>query len=1198
VRYAFWIDRGGTFTDCIQHDRSTGALAMTKVLSSDRAPLVGIRKLLGLEPDAPIPPCEVRMGTTVATNALLERRGAPVGLVITRGFRDLLEIGDQTRPRLFDLDIRKPPPLYRRVVEVDARCAADGTVLACEPVAALRDQLRALRAEVSSLAVVVLHAYAGGRLETLIGELAREVGFEHVALSHALAPQIGLLARASTTVLDAYLSPLLADYLALLSAELPGSRLLLMQSGGGLAPPEAFRAQHSLLSGPAGGVVACARVARQVGAAQAIGFDMGGTSTDVCRYAGELERVYERAVAGVPVMAPMLDIHTVAAGGGSLCRTDGLRFQVGPESAGADPGPLCYGNPRATELTITDVNLVLGRLLPDHFPFELRREPALDALERMRARLAEAGLELDGWQIARGMLRIANANMAEAIARVSVARGYDAREHTLIVFGGAGGQHACAVAQLLGIETICFHPLAGVLSAYGIGLAPLTHHAQADAGRRELDETTLAELEPSRRLLESEARAALAARGIPASDVRLSATLDVGYAGTETTLGLRIDSAEHMRSAFEREHRRLFGYVRAGQPLVAHQLRVEAASVPPELVPPAAVAVAAAAPERTTLVYGPDDESPSLAEVYARAALAPGQRITGPAIVLDGTGSIVVDRGFELSVGGDGILRAARVHTEDSGTVARGAQTQPGDAPAAGDGADPIELELMSNRFMSIAEQMGHVLRRTASSTNIRERLDFSCAVFTRNAGLVANAPHIPVHLGAMSESVLAVWRLHPEPERGDVFVVNDPALGGSHLPDITVVSPVHDRAGNVVAFVASRGHHADVGGTTPGSMPADSTRLEEEGVVLRGERLVSRGVFAREALLGWLTTGPYPARAPDANVADLEAQLAANQRGVDLLVELLDRRGVDFVSRYMDLILDYAEQRVRASIASLSPGSRRCLDRMDDGTIVAVEVTVADGQLHIDFSGTSGEHAGNLNSPRAVTLSAVLYVLRALVAEDIPLNGGRLRPVRVTIPCPSLLDPSPGRAVAAGNVETSQRVVDVLLGALGCQAASQGTMNNLTFGNQRLGYYETLAGGAGAGPGRDGASAVHTHMTNTRITDPEILEARYPVRLLEFSVRRGSGGAGAFRGGDGVVRELMFLLPLDVAILSDRRATVPFGLAGGEPGAPGRNLSNGHELPGRAHFKVQPGDRLRIETPGGGGYGIPALADSTPRGA
>lgn len=1191
MRYAFWIDRGGTFTDCIQHDRSTGALAVTKVLSSDRAPLVGIRQLLGIGDHVPIPPCEVRMGTTVATNALLERRGAPVGLVITRGFGDLLEIGDQTRPRLFDLDIQKAAPLYRRVLEVDMRCRPDGSVLACEPVAELRDKLRALRGEVSSLAVAVLHAYAGGGLETLIGEVAREVGFEHVALSHALAPQIGMLARTSTTVLDAYLSPLLADYLALLSAELPGSRLLLMQSGGGLAPPDAFRAQHSLLSGPAGGVVACARVAQQTGAAQAIGFDMGGTSTDVCRYAGELERVYERHVAGIPVMAPMLDIHTVAAGGGSLCRTDGQRLQVGPESAGADPGPSCYGDPRATELTITDVNLVLGRLLPDHFPFELRPAPALAALERQRARLAEGGQQLDAMQIARGFLRIANANMAEAIARVSVARGYDVRQHALIVFGGAGGQHACRVAELLGIETILFHPLAGVLSAYGIGLAPLTHHAQADAGRRELDESALAELEPVRLRLEADASAALAARGVPTSGVRLSVTLDVGYAGTETPLALRIDSAERLRAAFEREHRRLFGYVRPEHALVVHQLRVEAASTPPELVPPAATSGAAAAPVRTSPLYGPDDETPSLAHVYERTALAPGQRVLGPAIVLDGTGSIVVDPGFELSVRADGILRAARMQDATRASA-------PAELPGpSSDAADPIELELMSNRFMSIAEQMGHVLRRTASSTNIRERLDFSCAVFTRDAGLVANAPHIPVHLGAMSESVLAVWRLHPEPERGDVFVVNDPALGGSHLPDITVVTPVHDRAGAVVAFVASRGHHADVGGTTPGSMPADSRRLEEEGVVLRGERIVSRGVFAREALLKWLTAGPYPARAPHANIADLEAQIAANQRGVELLVELLEQRGVRFVARYMGLILDYAEQRVRALIASLPSGSRRCTDRMDDGTCVDVLVTATDGQLHIDFSGSSGEHAGNSNSPRAVTLSAVLYVLRALVAEDIPLNGGCLRPVRVTIPSPSLLDPSPGRAVAAGNVETSQRVVDVLLGAFGRLAASQGTMNNLTFGNERLGYYETLAGGAGAGPYQAGASAVHTHMTNTRITDPEILEARYPVRLLEFSVRRGSGGAGALRGGDGVVRELSFLEPLEGAILSDRRATVPFGLAGGAPAAPGRNLLNGRELPGRASFRVQPGDRLRIETPGGGGYGPPAAADNGARG-
>jgi 5-oxoprolinase (ATP-hydrolysing) len=1191
VRYAFWVDRGGTFTDCIKHDRVSGTLEVTKVLSNDRAPLVGIRRLLGLREDESIPASEVRLGTTVATNALLERRGAPCGLVISRGFRDVLVIGDQTRPQLFDLNIQRPERLYRRVVEVDARCLPDGSVLCCEPPQQMRERLRALRSEgITSVAIVILHAYAGGQIETLIGELAKEVGFEHVALSHALAPQIGLLGRASTSVFDAYLTPLVSRYLAQLEGELPGSQLWLMQSGGGLSHPEAFRAQHSLLSGPAGGVIAYAEVARQVGASSAIGFDMGGTSTDVSRYAGELERVYEREVAGIPVMAPMLDIHTVAAGGGSVCRCDGLCLSVGPESAGADPGPLCYGKVGAHELTLTDVNLVLGRLLPERFPFELQRAPALQALEVMRARLADQGQERSVEQIAQGLLQIANANMAEAIAQVSVMRGYDVRSHALVVFGGAGGQHACMIADLLGISMIVFHPLAGVLSALGMGLAPLRHHVQADAGRAELRDAVLASLPPTLTRLRAEAEAELAARGVAASEMRSRVTLELGYAGTETHLELELDSAEALRSRFAAEHRRLFGYDRPEQPVWLHQLRVEVSSSPP-LLPASNRTWQGSArphevPPRTTSLWGVHGDAPQSARVYAREALQPGQSIAGPAIVLDDTGSIVVDAGFELAARADGTLLVTRGAALAPERLSAEARPEAGAASAEGAAPDPVLLELMGNRFMSIARQMGHALRRTASSTNIRERLDFSCAVFDGSAMLVANAPHIPVHLGAMAESVLAIQRLHPTPARGDVFVTNDPAMGGSHLPDITVVTPVHDAAGHVVFFVASRGHHADVGGTSPGSMPPDSRELSEEGVVFRGERIVSGGVFSRDAVLAVLASGPYPARSPAVNVADLEAQIAANQRGVELLGQLISEQGVDRVQRYMAHILTYAEQRVRALIATLPEGKQQCSDSMDDGTRVTVEVTIAGGHLHIDFSGSSPEHTGNLNSPRAVTLSAVLYVLRALIAERIPLNGGCLRPVTVSIPTPSLLSPGPGRAVAAGNVETSQRVVDVLLGALGKLAASQGTMNNLTFGNERLGYYETLAGGAGAGPGFAGASAVHTHMTNTRITDAELLESRYPVRVVEFSVRPGSGGDGRWRGGDGLVRELEFLEPLDVSLLSDRRVSRPFGLAGGEPAASGRNLLNGQPVPGRAALHVKAHDRLRIETPGGGGYG------------
>ncbi|MEY2936926.1 MAG: hypothetical protein RL033_7675 [Pseudomonadota bacterium] len=1196
MRYAFWVDRGGTFTDCILHDRVDGRLEVTKVLSSDRAPLIGIRQLLGLSADAAIPPSEVRMGTTLATNALLERRGVRSALLITRGFRDLLEIGDQTRPQLFDLHIPPPERLYERVIEIESRAGPDGSVIAREPRAQLEAQLAQLRSTgIQSLAVVVLHAYTAVALEEEVRDAARAVGFEHIALSHEVAPQIGLLGRAATSVLDAYLTPLLVEYLAGLERELPGSKLWLMQSGGGLTLRRGFRAQHSFLSGPAGGVVAAAEVVRQAGLSRAISFDMGGTSTDVARYAGEFERVYERNIAGMKVLAPMLDIHTVAAGGGSICRLDGGRFQVGPASAGAQPGPLCYGHPDAAELTVTDLNLALGRLQPDLFPLPLNARRVRSALEEVQGRLGAGGQSWTAVQIAQGMLRVANANMAEAIARVSVARGYDPRDHALVVFGGAGGQHACSVAELLGIETILFHPLAGVLSAYGMGLAPMTRHAQADAGRQPLSAGLLQQLQTRLQVLEQQVLQALQADGIHSDRTRLRPCLDLSYAGSETVLTLDVGTADAVRESFEQQHERWFGYRRPGHPILALQLRVEGSSLPESAIGSAAGAAPATdkptpaereLPEaqRQSVFWSPTDPEPFEAPVFLRSQLRPGQRIVGPALVLETTGSIVIDRGYHLFAGTDGVLRVTR-------DVA--ARVTPAPADSAPREPDAVQLELMGNRFMSIAQQMGEVLRRTALSTNIRERLDFSCAIFDRGAQLIANAPHIPVHLGAMGESVAAVHARHPTPAPGDVFVINDPARGGSHLPDITVVTPVHDADGRLRFYVASRGHHADVGGSTPGSMPANSRTLADEGVVFRGERIVSGGRFDRDAVLAVLQSGPHPARMPADNLADLEAQIAANQRGVELLVALACELGVEFVERYMGFILDYAERQVRSLLRSLPDGSRRCADRLDDGTLIELTLRVDGDELEVDFHGTAAEHAGNLNAPRAVTLSAILYVLRCLTPQGLPLNSGCLRPVRVHIPERSLLAPGPERAVAAGNVETSQRVVDVLLGALGKLAASQGTMNNLTFGNERFGYYETLAGGAGAGPDFAGASAVHTHMTNTRITDAEVLEARYPVRVREFAVRRGSGGKGRFCGGDGLIRELEFLAPLTAAILSERRSTLAFGLHGGHSGEPGRNFLNGEPLPGRAQFQVQPGDVLRIETPGGGGFGAPERAST-----
>jgi 5-oxoprolinase (ATP-hydrolysing) len=1175
-RWQFWIDRGGTFTDCIGCDPRSGALRVLKVLSSDRAPLIGIRALLGLAPDAPIPECDVRMGTTLATNALLERRGVDCALVITRGFRDLLEIGTQARPHIFELQIRKPGLLYREVIEVDARLDAAGNVLERPDPAELQRQLRALRARgLTSLAVVVLHAHRNPELEREIGALAREAGFRHVALSHEVVAEIGMLARGDTACVDAYLTPLVRDYLRALREELPGS-LAIMQSSGGLTGAERFRGPAAVLSGPAGGVVAVARVARQLGLEQVIGFDMGGTSTDVSRFGGEFERVYETETAGVRLRAPMLAIHTVAAGGGSLCRFDGHRLTVGPQSAGAVPGPLCYGMPEARELTLTDVDLALGRLAPDRFPFPLQPQRVERALEELAGQLRAAGHARTPDELAAGLAEIADASMAEAIRAVSIARGHDVREHALVVFGGAGGQHACAVARRLGMRRIVFHPLAGVLSAYGMGLADASWSGEQDLGGLGLDALG-PPLTRALEALEARGRSALAEEGHSADRVRVIGRVDLRYRGTEAALAIEVQRGADLRAAFESAHRQRFGYLRPAAPIEGAVARVEViARQPPLPDPERPAAPRAPIPLRGVRMFSAGRFHCDV-PVYAREDLSPSHPLRGPALVLEDTGAIALDRGFELRIDAHGCILLEDLE---------GAPEK----EAIGAALDPVQLEILSNHFRAIAEQMGGVLRRTAFSTNIRERLDFSCALFERDGSLVANAPHIPVHLGAMSESVRAILTAHPHPEPGDVFATNDPAAGGSHLPDVTVVTPIHDSAGELRFFVASRGHHADIGGITPGSMPPFSRSLEEEGVVLRALRIVSAGRFDREAVLGALSGARHPARNPHENLADLEAQIAANAAGERGVRELVARYGYETVCAYMGHARRNAAAKVAAEIARLPRGVQRFSDALDDGTPVAVELRVENGGMAIDFAGTGAQVEGNLNAPRAVALSAVIYALRALVGEDIPLNSGCLDPVDVRIPAGSLLDPAPGAAVCGGNVETSQRVVDVLLAAMGRLAACQGTMNNLTFGNERFGYYETLGGGAGAGPGFDGASGVHTHMTNTRITDPEVLEFRFPVRVCQFSLRRGSGGAGRWHGGDGLVRELEFLEPMRVSILSERRARAPFGLAGGGPGRPGRNLYQGRELPGSCSVEVAAGERLRIETPGGGGYGPPGV--------
>jgi 5-oxoprolinase (ATP-hydrolysing) len=1164
--WRFWIDRGGTFTDCIGCDPG-GRLHVVKVLSSDDAPIVAIRRILGLSDEAPIPPCEVRMGTTLATNALLERHGVSTTLVITHGFEDLPLIGDQTRPELFALRIDKPAPLAEVVVGVASRGTPDGRAHA----RATRDEVleslqQAVRGGAPSVAVAVLHGTRAPELERELGAWAREAGASHVSLSHEVDAEQGLLARTETTVADAYLTPLLAEYVAKLERALPGSRVRIMQSSGALAEAAHFRGRNAVLSGPAGGAVALAWIARRAGLGRAIGFDMGGTSTDVCRFDGELERTYEARVAGVRLRAPTMAIHTVAAGGGSLCRTDGQRMRVGPESAGADPGPICYGR-GGVEPTLTDVAVALGRLPADRFPFALDVESARQAFEAMALRLGRPAVE-----VAAGFFEIAVESMAEAIRRVTVSRGHDARDYALVVFGGAGGQHACAVARRLGIRRVLAHPLAGVLSALGMGVADVGWHAEADLSGRRLERGLLADVEATFAELTSQGRAQLGSDGT----LRVIRRLDLRYLGTETGITLDIQPGDHedsLATRFADRHREQFGYDRPAHPVVATTARVE-------VIRPAELPTFATTPPTTSVVLGKTRAwmaGRMLEDVPVVGRESLGREVAGPAIVLEDTGALVVEPGWVLRVDDEGLVELV-----DEGAPERVAVSVE---------RDPVQLEVFANAFMSIAEQMGVVLQRTAVSTNIRERLDFSCAVFDAGGSLIANAPHIPVHLGAMGETVRAVLRAHPELAPGDVYVSNDPAAGGSHLPDVTVVSPVHDAAGTLLYVVASRGHHADVGGITPGSMPPFSSTLEDEGVVFRALRIVAAGRFDREGTLSVLRSGAHPARRPEENLADLEAQIAANQKGARLLLELTERYGADVVSAYMEHVQADAAARVESAIRSLPEGEHRFEDALDDGTPIRVTITVSGGRMHVDFEGTASELVGsNLNAPRAVTVAALLYVLRSLVGAPIPLNGGCLRPVTLHVPPGSLLDPAPERAIAGGNVETSQRVVDVLLGALGRVAASQGTMNNVTFGDDRFGYYETLAGGSGAGDGFDGASCVHTHMTNSRITDPEVLEDRFPVRLVRFARRHGSGGDGRYRGGDGVVREYELLAPLRFSVLSERRTLAPFGLAGGLPGQTGRNLHEGRAVGGKTVVEGRPGERVVIETPGGGGFGTPVV--------
>jgi len=1203
--WQFWVDRGGTFTDIVAR-RPDGQVLSHKLLSENPeryrdAAVHGIRELLGLADGQPIPPGTidaVKMGTTVATNALLERKGERTLLLITRGLRDLLRIGYQSRPRLFDLKIELPELLHEEVVEVDERLSAEGEALTPLDEESVRAALAEAHARgFRSVAVALMHGYRFPAHEQAIGRLAEEAGFTQVSLSHRVSPLIKLVGRGDTTVVDAYLSPILRRYVAQVSDALGAAQggcrsLMFMQSNGGLTDAALFQGKDAILSGPAGGVVGMVRSAEAAGFDKLIGFDMGGTSTDVCHFAGEYERSFETEVAGVRMRAPMMSIHTVAAGGGSILSFRDGRLQVGPESAGADPGPACYR--RGGPLTVTDCNVMLGKIQPDRFPpvFGPGGDQPLDA-EAVRRKFAALAAQIADEtgepprrpeDLAEGFLRIAVENMANAIKKISVQRGYDVTGYTMNCFGGAGGQHAAQVADVLGMSRIFVHPFAGVLSAFGMGLADIRALREAQFGGGVEDASAGAALDDLARAASGE----VAAQGIGPDAIRVLRTAHVRTPGGHQALPVPFGAPSDMAAAFATAHKQRFGFVPALDGLVIEMLSAEAIGATGEDVtlPDAAPTCTAPASARM-FTEGDWREVP----VHDRAAMAPGDTVAGPAIVTEPTGTNIVEPGWQAEAFPGGNLLLRRVVP-----LAR--------QEAIGTSVDPVMLEVFNNLFMSIAEQMGATLANTAYSVNIKERLDFSCAIFDGNGDLVANAPHVPVHLGSMSESVRTILRANEGKIRpGDVFMMNNPFNGGTHLPDVTVITPVFDAAGeNIVFTVASRGHHADIGGKTPGSAPPDSSRIKEEGVVIDNFLLVEQGTLREAETRALLASGDWPCRNIDQNMADLAAQVAANATGGGELQRITGQFGLDTVQAYMRHVQDNAEESVRRVLGALTDS--RFSYPLDDGARIEVAIRV-DREARravIDFTGTSGQSALNYNAPLAICRAVVLYVFRTLVGTDIPMNEGCLKPIEILAPEGSMINPRPPAAVISGNTEVSQAIADALFGALGVIAGSQGTMNNFVYGNETFQNYETICGGTGAGNGFHGASAVHSHMTNTRMTDPEVLETRFPVRVEEFSIRAGSGGAGRWTGGDGITRKLRFLQPMTATVLSSHRVVPPHGVAGGLPGAPGANLverADGHvdQLAGNDAVELAAGDVFVLASPGGGGFGAPGtVPQATPR--
>ncbi|MEO1065792.1 MAG: hydantoinase B/oxoprolinase family protein [Pseudomonadota bacterium] len=1195
--WQFWIDRGGTFTDIVARTPD-GGLRTHKLLSEnpevyEDAAVQGVRELMGLSAEEPLPPHSieaVKMGTTVATNALLERKGDPTVLLITEGFADLLRIGYQNRPRLFDLKIELPELLYCDVKEVAERLASDGKVIRPIDLDAVRSNLEAAYASgLRSVAIAYMHAYLNPEHEIATAKIAKDVGFTQVSTSHETSKLIKLIGRGDTTVVDAYLSPILRRYIDQVANALDVKggaceRIFFMQSNGGLTDAHLFQGKDSILSGPAGGVVGMVKTAEQAGFDKLIGFDMGGTSTDVCHFAGDYERSFETEVAGVRMRAPMMNIHTVAAGGGSILTFRDGRYQVGPESAGADPGPACYR--RGGPLTVTDCNVLLGKLNADHFPavFGPRANEKLDAevvREKFVSLAAEIALEtgnpaLSPEETAEGFLRIAVENMANAIKKISVQRGYDVTQYTLNCFGGAGGQHACLIADTLGMKRVFIHPLAGVLSAYGMGLADIR------ALKEEQFEAPIQDVEGANKALmalEALARSDVLKQGIADADIAVNKTAHLKYAGSHQSLEVPFGTVGSMTEAFNEAHHARFGFSSPQRKLIFDMVSTEAIGRNAD--------ISDTAKEDQKTDGGAIISVPMFlnghvkdVELHDRAALIVGQTIRGPAVIIEPTGTNIIEPGWQSTMDRFGNLILERFEP-----VERGA--------AVGTEADPIMLEVFNNLFMSIADQMGATLANTAYSVNIKERLDFSCALFDSSGGLVANAPHVPVHLGSMSDSVRTIARLNAGQMRpGDSYMLNNPYNGGTHLPDVTFITPVFDKQGKSILFyVGSRGHHADIGGRTPGSAPPDSSHIEEEGIVIDNFKLVDGGILKEKETRSLLSSGRYPCRNVDENMADLEAQIAANATGIQEVHRMIDTFGIDVVLAYMGHVQANAEESVRHVIGTLKNGAFTY--PFDEGLQikVAIDVDQEAREAIIDFTGTSEQHSGNYNAPSAVCSAVVLYVFRLLTGKDIPLNEGCLKPLKIIAPEGSMINPKYPAAVISGNTEVSQSICDCLLGALDVIAGSQGTMNNFVWGNDRFQNYETIAGGSGAGRGFDGTNAVQVHMTNTRMTDPEVLEKRFPVRVEKFAIRSGSGGCGKWRGGEGIIRQIRFHEPVTVTTLSCHRITQPHGMAGGGAGAVGENWvvrGDGHriKLKGNDEFDLNAGDVFEMLTPGGGGFG------------